>query len=178
MMVKRLAGGIAMLLVAALALPAAATAEKAEGDEATFLRGIRQLTLSGKRSGEGYFSPDGQHFIFPSEREPDNPFYQIYMLSFATGDVHRVSPGHGKTTCPYFQPGTDRVLFASTHLDPEAKAKQKAEIEFRASGKERRYSWDYDEHYDVFTAARDGSGLERLTDTRGYDAEGAFSPDG
>ena len=57
-------------------------------------------------------------------------------------------------------------------------AKQKAELEFRASGKERRYSWDYDEHMDIFMARRDGSHLRQITSTRGYDAEASFSPDG
>ena len=31
--------------------------------------------------------------------------------------------------------------------------KQKAELDFRASGKTRRYSWDYDERMDIFSAA-------------------------
>src|SRR5947209_15071257 len=102
--------------------------------EARFLSNILQLTFEGKRSGEGYFSPDGQALIFQSEREPGNPFYQIYLLDLQTGDTHRVSPGSGKTTCAFFRPGTDEVLFASTHDDPEARAKMKAELEFRASG--------------------------------------------
>src|SRR5687768_656340 len=146
--------------------------------EARFLSNARQLIFEGKRSGEGYFSADGKALIFQSEREAENPFYQIYLLNFESGDVHRVSPGTGKTTCAFFRPGTDEVLFASTHLDPEAAAKQKAELEFRASGKQRRYSWDYDEHMDIFAARRDGSGLRRLTTAPGYDAEGAYSPDG
>src|SRR6059036_3192307 len=111
--------------------------------EAQFLANIRQLTFEGRRSGEGYFSPDGKALIFQSEREPENPFYQIYLLDFTSGDGHRVSPGIGKTTCAFFRPNSDEVLFASTHLDPEAKAKQKAEFDLRAAGKERRYSWDY-----------------------------------
>src|SRR5206468_7112556 len=112
--------------------------------EAQFLSNVRQLTFEGRRSGEGYFSADGKSLIFQSEREPENPFYQIYILDLESGDIHRVSPGYGKTTCSFFQPGTERVLFASTHLDPGARVKQKAELEFRASGKQRRYSWDYD----------------------------------
>src|SRR5205085_2810335 len=52
------------------------------------------------------------------------------------------------------------------------------EMEFRASGKQRRYSWDYDDQMDIFAARRDGTELRRLTNARGYDAEGAFSPDG
>jgi hypothetical protein len=70
------------------------------------------------------------------------------------------------------------VLFASTHLDSEAKAKQKAELDFRASGRQRRYSWDYDEQMDIFSAKRNGSQIQRLTTSPGYDAEGAYSPDG
>src|SRR5438094_9781369 len=135
--------------------------------EAQFLSNIRQLTFEGRRSGEGYFSPEGKSLIFQSEREPGNPFYQIYLLDLETGDSHRVSPGIGKTTCAFFRPNTDEVLFASTHLDPEAKGKQKTELELRASGKERRYSWDYDEHFDIFVAKRDGSRLRRLTSAYG-----------
>ncbi len=150
---------------------------EARGSEPV-LDSVRQLTYSGKRSGEGYFSPDGRHLIFQSEREPDNPFYQIYILDLESGDTRRVSPGVGKTTCAFFQPGTDRVLFASTHLDGQAREKQEAELEFRASGRSRRYSWDYDPAMDIFTARRDGSRIERLTSAPGYDAEAAYSPDG
>src|SRR5712691_8735676 len=156
-------------------LPAPAAAP---GGEGRFLSNVRQLTFEGKRSGEGYFSPDGQALIFQSEREPGNPFYQIYSLDLASGESHRVSPGMGKTTCSFFRPHSDEVLFSSTHLDPQAKAKQQAELDFRAAGKERRYAWDYDEQMDIFSARRDGSQVKRLTQARGYDAEGSYSPDG
>jgi Tol biopolymer transport system component len=96
--------------------------------ESRFISNARQLVFEGKRSGEGYFSPDGKKLIFQSEREPDNPFYQQYILDLESGETTRVSPGKGKTTCGFFQPGTDRVLFASTQADPEAVAKQKAEL--------------------------------------------------
>ena len=159
-------------------LLALACASGAAENESAFLKNVRQLTFEGKRAGEGYFSPDGKLLIFQSEREPENPFYQIYILDLESGDTHRVSPGVGKTTCAFFRPNSDEVLFASTHHDPEAKAKQKAELEFRASGKQRRYSWDYDDQMDIFACRRDGSRLKRLTDTPGYDAEAAYSPDG
>ncbi|BBO17332.1 peptidase M28 [Candidatus Brocadia pituitae] len=149
-----------------------------EKGEERFLTNIRQLTYQGKSAGEGYFSSDGKYLIFQSERDPENPFYQIYMMSLETGDTNRISPGTGKTTCSFFRPNSDEVLFASSHLDPDAKAKQQAEIEFRASGKKRRFTWDYDTQYDIFSAKRDGSALKRLTNALGYDAEGAYSPDG
>jgi Tol biopolymer transport system component len=154
------------------------TAEAAQEGESKFLGETRQLTFEGKRSGEAYFHPDGNLLTFQSEREPENPFYQIYLLDLLSGETARVSPGTGKTTCSFFQPGSSRLLYASTHLDPEAAAKQKAELEFRASGKQKRYSWDYDEQYEIFAANQDGTQVQRLTESPGYDAEGAYSPDG
>ncbi|HHT9127349.1 MAG TPA: M28 family peptidase [Candidatus Wujingus californicus] len=147
-------------------------------DEGQFLTNIRQLTNQGKSAGEGYFSQDGKYLIFQSEREPENPFYQIYMMNIESGETHRVSPGTGKTTCSFFRANSDEVLFSSTHLDLEAKAKQHAEFAFRSLGKKRRFTWDYDENYDIFSSKRDRLGLKRLTDAYGYDAEGAYSPDG
>lgn len=167
-----------LTILALLISPVGANDNGKNSDDTAFLKNPRQLTYDGRRSGEGYFSPDGRHLIFQSEREPGNPFFQIYVLDLQTGDSHRVSPGVGKTTCAFFRPGTDQVLFASSHLDPEAKAKQEEEIEFRASGKQHRYSWDYDPYMDIFVARRNGSNLQRLTEAFGYDAEGSYSPDG
>ena len=140
------------MAVVALGVATADPVTPPAANEASFLSNTRQLTFEGRRSGEGYFSADGKALIFQSERQADNPFYQIYLLDLESGDSHRVSPGVGKTTCAFLRPGSDDVLFASSHLDVDATAKQQAELEFRASGKERRYSWDYDESIDIFTA--------------------------
>ena len=147
-------------------------------EEADFLKNPRQLIFEGMRSGEGYFRPDGKALVFQSERDASNPFYQIYALDLVSGDTRRISPGVGKTTCGFFQSNSGQILFSSTHEDPEALAKQKVELEFRASGKTRRYSWDYDPEYEIYTANQDGSMLKRLTHSPGYDAEASFSPDG
>ena len=138
----------------------------------------RQLTFEGRRAGEGYFSADGARMIFQSERQADNPFYQIYMLDLETGDIDRLSAGVGKTTCAWLHPDGRRALFASTQFDPEAKRKMQAEIEFRASGQTRRYSWDYDPSFDIVATDIEAGGYTRLTTEQGYDAEGAYSPDG
>src|SRR5438132_9384268 len=55
--------------------------------EKRFLSNTRQLVFEGKRSGEGYFSADGKKLIFQSEREPENPFYQQYILDLETGET-------------------------------------------------------------------------------------------
>ncbi len=146
--------------------------------EETFLSGVRQITFEGKRAGEGYFSSDASLMVFQSERRADNPFYQMYLLDFTTGDIENVSPGHGKTTCGWIHPDNNRVLLASTHEDPEARQKQKTELEFRESGQSRRYSWDYDENYELYAYDRTEKTYQRLTTAKGYDAEGSYSPDG
>lgn len=142
------------------------------------LTNIRQVTFAGRRAGEGYFSRDGSQLIFQSERDEGNPFFQIYLMNLETGHTQRISPGDGKTTCAWIHPSQEKVLFASTHLDPQAREKQQQELDRRASGQERRYAWDYDEYFDIFEADTTGKQLTNLTHTRGYDAEASWSPDG
>lgn len=146
--------------------------------ESDFLSRVRRLTVEGRRAGEGYWSPDGKRLVFQSERQPDNPFYQIYVLDLATGETTRISPGTGKTTCAFFRPQSDQILFASTHADPKSKQLQEEELAFRASGQQRRYSWDYDPEMDIYAYSEHTGTLTRLTNAHGYDAEGSYSPDG
>src|SRR3977135_2283368 len=150
----------------------------ADNHEGDFLSRIRRLTVEGKRAGEGYWAPDGKRLVFQSEREPGNPFYQIYVLDLGSGDVKRISNGTGKTTCAFFRPGSDEILFSSTHGDPNSKQLQDEENAFRASGKERRYAWDYDPEMDIYASNQKTHAMNRAHDARGDDAEGSYSPDG
>jgi Tol biopolymer transport system component len=173
-----LRAAVVFAVTTVLIAPAVAQQAASAYQERDFLTRIRRLTVDGRRAGEGYWSPDGKRLVFQSEREPGNPFYQIYVLDFASGQTKRISPGTGKTTCAFFRPGTDEIEFASTHADPKSKELQEAELAFRASGQQRRYSWDYDPEMDIYAYSEKTGGMKRLTDVRGYDAEGSYSPDG
>ena len=175
---KRVMSVVAAVAVILVAVVSVAGESQPQSQERSFLSRIRRLTVDGKRAGEGYWSPDGKRLVFQSEREASNPFYQIYVLDLSTGETKRISPGIGKTTCAFFRPNSTEIEFASTHLDPNSLKYQKEELDFRASGKQRRYAWDYDASMDIFTYDEKTGAIKQLTTAKGYDAEGGYSPDG
>lgn len=138
----------------------------------------KQITFVGPKSGEGYFSADGKKMVFQSEREPNNPFYQMFILDLESGKVQRLSPGAGKTTCGWVHPNMKKVMWSSTHLDKQIPAKVKEEYALRANPVKGRYSWSFDEYFDIFESDLEGKKTKRLTKEMGYDAEGSYSPDG
>jgi len=159
-------------------LTSVVAAENGRAAEEPLLANVRQLTFEGKRAGEGYFNAAGTKLIFQSERDAANPFYQIFLMDLETGDVERLSPGIGKTTCAWVHPSDKLALYASTHDDPAARSEMQAELDFRASGKKRRYAWDYDEEFEIYAHDLATGRRTNLTKAKGYDAEGAYSPDG
>jgi len=142
------------------------------GGESKYLSNIEQLTFSSMglfNAGEAYFSPDGQTIIFQATPKGKSE-YQIYTLDLPTRQLKLVSTGHGACTCAYFHPSGKKIIFASSHLDPDAdKPKEK---------KKGTYTWDFNVFMDIFEADPDGSNLKRLTSAPGYDAEGSYSSDG
>lgn len=154
------------------------SAQDESRNEQLLMSNTHRLIEDGLRSGEGYFSANGEQFIYQSEEPGSNPFYQIYVRDLASGATAKVSPGVGLTTCAWIHPTADLLMFASTHEDPNALAKQAEEIAIRESGVTRPYGWDYDENYDIYQADSDGGNLVNLTNVRGYDAEGSYSADG
>ncbi|MFM8578817.1 MAG: TolB family protein [Planctomycetaceae bacterium] len=194
------AWAVGFLVVASLAQPSRCddanpgrnhTAAAADGDgavspEATFLRTATQVTEGLTRAGEGYFSADGRRIAYQGVPQ-GYPFYQIYVQSFDPENPRptvptRVSTGRGRTTCAFFVPEGERLLFASSHLDPAIEQTERAAIaqaeEDARSGRRRRDQWDFDPSMELFTARLDGSDLKRLTNRPGYDAECSYSPDG
>lgn len=149
--------------------------------ESKYLSNLRQVTDGFVRAGEGYFSPDGKTIIYQAVTK-DYPFYQIYSQPLAGGTPKLLSTGRGRTTCAYFSPDGKHILYASSHEDPKMSETEEAERKQVAAdvaaGRRRRYDWPFDPYTDIYQANLDGTNLHKLTDAPGYDAEGAWTPDG
>ena len=150
-----------------VAAPSAAAAGGTETGE-VHLTNVRQLTFGGQNA-EAYYAFDGNQLIFQTTRE-GVPCDQIYTMELDGTNELRVSTGDGRTTCGFFFPDGESIVYASTHLGG---AECPPEPSF-----EQGYVWAVYDSYDIFTANRDGSGLTRITDTDGYDAEATIGPDG
>src|SRR5882724_2326827 len=125
---------------------------------------LRQLTHGGENA-EAYWSFDGVQLILqarPASAGCDRIF-RINAADAAPTPIP-VSSGKGATTCSYFLPGNQEVIFASTHLGGDACPPR--------PDHSQGYVWALYDTYDIFRAKIDGSDVVRLTDTPGYDAEG------
>ncbi|ADO71743.1 M20/M25/M40 family metallo-hydrolase [Stigmatella aurantiaca] len=130
--------------------------------EEVHLADLRQLTFGGENA-EAYWSFDGKQLSFQANRG-DMGCDRIFRMTVEPFSETQVSSGKGATTCAHFLPGDQELIYASTHLGGDA-CPPKPD---RSMG----YVWALYDSYDVFKANADGSGVTRLTETPGYDAEG------
>jgi Tol biopolymer transport system component len=132
------------------------------------LSNLRQLTRGGENA-EAYFSSDGKRLVFQSTRA-GVPCDQIFTINIDGSGERRISDGTGRTTCGYFYPSGSDIVFASTHGTAAACPAKPSY--------ERGYVWPVYDSYEIYRSKADGSGLTRLTNSPGYDAEATIAPDG
>ena len=133
----------------------------------THLGNVRQLTFGGENA-EAYFSFDGKRLSFQSSA--NHGCDQIYTMTIDGTDKRLVSSGQGRTTCSHYTPDGRAIVYASTHLAGASCPP----VPSMAQG----YVWPVYDSYDIFRVGSDGSGLTRLTNTPGYDAEATIAKDG
>jgi Tol biopolymer transport system component len=132
------------------------------------LRNVRQLTFGGQNA-EAYFSFDGRHLIFQSNRD-GRACDQEFTMGLDGSAVRLVSTGQGIVTCGYFFPDASRLLYASTHASGAACPPPPD----RSQG----YVWPLHD-YQLYTALPDGSDVRPLSPSPGsYSAEATVSRDG
>ena len=133
-------------------------------------KNVVRLTSAPGYDGGAFFSADCKHIVWRASRPTgaeledyqrllkDNLVrpsrLEIYTANADGSDARQITYLGGANFAPYFDPGSDRVLFSSNHLNPR-------------SGE-----------FDIFSINRDGTGLERITYAPGFDGFPMFSPDG
>ncbi len=144
-------------------------------DEVNF-KSIRQVTFGGDNA-EAYWSFDDKQLVFQSNNEKwgvgcDQMFLMDADETFTDSIAPpMLSTGLGRTTCAYFMPDNQHILYASTHLGD----KDCPDTPLRKNGK---YIWPIYDTYDIFVADLEGNIVKQLTNEPGYDAEATVSPQG
>lgn len=77
------------------------------------LKNVKQLSFEGENA-EAYLSPDDKFITFQAHGKKSGTCDQIYMMPIDGSRVKRISTGAGRTTCSYFLPGGDKILYSST----------------------------------------------------------------
>ena len=121
-----------------------------------------QLTDGGENA-EAYWSHAGNQLIF--QAHSGEGCDQIYTMPIdrPLPEPRLVSTGKGATTCAYFMPGDEQIIYSSTHLGGEACPPK--------PDHSKGYVWPLYASYDIFKASADGSAVQQLTSQPGYDAE-------
>lgn len=137
------------------------------------LKNMRQLTFGGDNA-EAYFSFNSEMLVFQRRDNKEVPCDQIYYGKIPTDnsrfEYKLLSTGKGRTTCSYFLPGNDKVIFASTHA--------KVDSCIADPDKSKGYLWGVYPSYEIYVADLNGKILKQLTDNNFYDAEAVVSPKG
>ncbi|TGO03433.1 hypothetical protein PN36_06830 [Candidatus Thiomargarita nelsonii] len=132
------------------------------------LQNVQQLTFGGENA-EAYFSFDGTQLVFqatPRHQGCD----QIFVMNVDGGAKRLLSTGKGRTTCSFFYPDGQHILYASTH-DGSVECPPPVDMS-------QGYVWALYPDYDIYKADMAGNIVQKLTDTPGYDAEAVLSPRG
>lgn len=125
------------------------------------LKNLKQLT-NGGQNAEAYWAPDGKRLVFQSTRPP-HECDQIYVMNADGSDQRLVSTGKGRTTCAYFLPDNQHIVYGSTHEASDACP--------APPDRSKGYVWAVFPSFDIYLADDRGAIQKKLTDTPGYDAE-------
>lgn len=101
-------------------------------------------------------SPDGKKILFTSTR--DHKEREIYIMNIDGLEVKRLTNNEAFEEVPTFSPDGKQILFTRQIIDP-------GDTTHAANG-------------EIFIMDMDGKNEKRLTNRKGYDSGGMFSPDG
>jgi TolB protein len=150
-----------------------------DGDLDIYVMGVdgsdpRRLTYALGYDGGAFFSPDNSMICYRASRprDPDEEkayrellarelvkptALEIFVMKADGSGVQQVTNNGAANFCPFFHPSGKKLMFASNLSDPKARSS---------------------DPFDLYLINTDGTGQERLTFFRTFDAFPMFSPDG
>jgi len=159
---------ILILIICVISNPSFAQSSEYKFEGEKHLSNIKMLTDSGENA-EAYLSFDETKLIYQSSIG-DMKCDQIFIMGLDGSNKQMVSTGKGRTTCSYFLPGDEKIIYASTQLAGDDCP--------APPDRSKGYVWELYNSYDIFSANADGTDLTQLTFSNGYDAEATVSPMG
>lgn len=133
----------------------------------THFANLWQVTFGGQNA-EAYWSFGDDRLSLQITDDPSWDCDRIFVTG-ADGSLRQVSNGQGVTTCSFFMPGDDAVLYASTQSTHEGCPKfVRGPV----------YTWPIWPEYDIYVASLVDGEERVLVDGYGYDAEATVSPRG
>ena len=131
---------------------------------------VKRLTDTPGYDGGAFFSQDCSKIVWRASRPTGEALedYQrllgqglirpgkleIFVANADGSEARQVTYLDGASFAPFFTPDATRILFSTSHHDPQGR------------------------EFDIFAINVDGSGLEQITFTPGFDGFPMFSPDG
>lgn len=161
------------------------------------VEGSNETRLTSNETWDEYpiFSPDGSRIVFESYVDWLEPY--IYIMDADGGNVTNLTPDHGGRG-PCFSPdgskiayqsggtisimdadGSDKTKLAEWELDYWYSFGQDYPFQFSPDGEKLLFfSRRNGGNGDIYVMNIDGTDVDRLTDTPGFDGSAQFSPDG
>ncbi len=122
---------------------------------------IERLTETGENSGPS-FSFDGTKLIYESKLR-EHKSSQIYILDLITRKNRRITYNDGDDSGGSFSADGKKIIYSST-TDEKKELKEQSTDEFPGQ--------------EIYQSDSDGSHIERLTTSPGFDGEGSYSSNG
>ncbi|MEQ1877419.1 MAG: hypothetical protein ABL958_12305 [Bdellovibrionia bacterium] len=140
----------------------------------------RALTAEGENI-EAYFSPDGSHLLYRSEKRTQHTHPQIYEMDLGLSKERRVTFHDGEDTCAYYHSKGGRFFYSSTTDE----IKEEKQLDKKASAVAPLVSLAPATEgagelppFEIYESGLDGTDIQRLTNSDGYDSEVAAHPNG
>jgi TolB protein len=128
---------------------------------------VRLVSTGTGRTTCGYFYPDGKHLLYSSTHSAGDtcPPRPDYSHGYVWGVYSSYQIYYADDTAKILKPLTTGPAY-------------NAEATLSADGKKIVFTSSRNGDLDIYTMNPDGSGVQRLTNTLGYDGGPFFSPDG